>query len=73
MRVAFKFNGMQYNRYGKIEINTYNKCAGIQHESIEGSMILEIDSLLFFYLLLIDIILCHIRDKTLDRLYCSTV
>ena len=30
-------------------------------------MILGIDSLLFFYSLLIDIILCYIRDKTLAQ------
>ena len=47
--------------------STYNKLVGIQHESTDESMILEIDSLLFFYLLLIDIILCHIRDKTLAQ------
>ena len=55
---------------GKLELckwSIYNKFVGIQHESTEGSMILEIDSLLFFYSLLIDIILCHIRDKTLAQ------
>ena len=47
--------------------STYNKFVGIQYEGTEGSMILEIDSLLFLYSLLIDIILCYIRDKTLAQ------